>query len=80
MNDTMNECTARIIGGIYFAICAGLSDDQAASANAILRDFANNPKINPCDRAIYRLIAESSIVKEAERPRPKLELIAGGVA
>jgi hypothetical protein len=79
MNDIMNECTARIIGGIYFAICAGLSDEQAACANAILRDFADNPKINPCDRAIYRLISESSIVK-TERPRPKLELIAGGVA
>jgi hypothetical protein len=70
--------TARIIGGIYFALCAGLSDEGVRLANDILFNIADDPQTKPTDARVLRAIAECASSNQTERPH--LELIAGGSA
>jgi hypothetical protein len=74
----MDNATARVMGGIYIALCAALSDEGARLANDVLFGLADSSIINPADARIYRLIAESASTQSDERPR--FEVITGGAA
>jgi hypothetical protein len=86
----MDNDIARIIGGLYIAILAGLPQESAQTANDILFQFAEHPDIRPDDQRIYRSIALSILEPEdaaeycrerqIETPRPYLEAIQGGSA
>ena len=77
----MNDATARVVGGIYFAIRSALSTEGARLADHILFGLADNPSIRPEDQRIYRAIADSaskSPEELEERPsRPFLYLVGG---
>jgi hypothetical protein len=51
----MDNSIARIIGGMYFALCSALGEDIAQVAHDVLFGFADNPDLRPEDRHIYRL-------------------------
>ena len=79
----MDNATARVMGGIYIAICAAISREGVEMANDVLLGFADNPNIHPEDRRIYRAIAESvtcDASDEIERPQCRFEVITGGAA
>jgi hypothetical protein len=80
----MDNATARIIGGVYIAICTAMTDESAKLAHDVLFGFADNPEIRPEDRRVYRLIAESATRPvdelEEENARPRFEVITGGAA
>ena len=74
----MNDDTARVVGGIYFALRSALSTEGARLADDILVGVADDPSLRPEDRRIYRAIAESGTVEEKEEPaRPVLYLVGG---
>ena len=72
----MNDTTIRIVGGLYIALCAGLSDQGVELANDILFRLADDPQTEEPDAFAYRVIAQSASVDR----RPHLELITGGAA
>jgi hypothetical protein len=74
-----SESIAALLGGMYVALCAGLSDEGIAAANDILFYLAGRPTINPEEARIFRLIAESATIRESDR-RPALRLIEGGAS
>jgi hypothetical protein len=74
----MDNATARVVGGIYIALLAAVSDEGARLANDVLFGLAGSPIINPVEARIYRLIAESASAESNERPQ--LEVITGGAA
>src|SRR6516164_6799812 len=83
----MNNETARVMGGIYIAICSALSPEGVEMANDVLFGFANNPEVRPEDRRIYGLIAEAAgrpieelraEVEQYER-QSSFEVITGGM-
>jgi hypothetical protein len=74
-----SESIAALLGGIYVALCAGLSDEGIAAANDILFYLAGRPTVGPEEARIFRLIAESATINESER-RPTLRVIEGGAS
>jgi hypothetical protein len=54
----MDNSTARILGGIYIAVCAGMSEQAAALSHDVLFGLADSPNVCPEDQRIYRAIAE----------------------
>jgi hypothetical protein len=78
MGFEMDNATARVMGGIYIALLAAVSDEGARLANDVLYGLADSPIINPVDARIYKLIADSASQEASERPQ--LELVTGGAA
>jgi hypothetical protein len=74
----MNDSAARVLGGIYIALCSALSDQSVDLANDILFRFADDPETAPSDARVYRVIAECAGRRRSQRPH--LELITGGAA
>jgi hypothetical protein len=84
----MNNDTARVVGGIYIALCTALSPEGVGIACNTLRVFANNPDVRAEDRRIYGLIAEGvdrpvdelkAEIEQFER-QSRFEVITGGAA
>jgi len=82
----MDNATARVMGGIYIALCSALSPEGVEMANDVLFGFANNPSVRPEDRHIYQAIAHGArsdseeLTEENEQPQRRFELITGGAA
>jgi hypothetical protein len=81
----MNNETARVMGGIYIALCSALSPEGVEMANDVLFGFANNPNVRPEDRRIYEAIAHTAsgnpeeLAEENEQTeRPRFSVINGG--
>jgi hypothetical protein len=74
-----SESIAMIVGGIYVALGAGLSEEGIAAANDVLLHLAARPMATLEESRIFKLIAESATLpEEPEQPRPQLRLIQGG--
>jgi hypothetical protein len=43
----MDDATARVIGGIYIALCSALSEEGVRLANDVLFGFAESPRTRP---------------------------------
>jgi hypothetical protein len=56
----MDNATARVMGGIYIALCTALSPEGVEIACDTLRGFADNPDTRPEDRIIYKIIADTA--------------------
>jgi hypothetical protein len=79
----MDHATARIMGGLYLALCEGLSDEGVALANDCLYQLADNSP--PEDARILRTIANASVNgapydQQPESRRSSLKVIEGGAA
>lgn len=68
----MNDTTIRVIGGLYIALCAALSDQGVELANDILFRLADDPQTEEPDAFVYRAIAQST----SGDKRPHLRLAA----
>jgi hypothetical protein len=86
----MDNSIARIVGGLYIALCSALGEDTAQAAHDVLYGFADNPDFCPEDRRIYKLIADAAsrpvdeLRAENDRyawleanPRPNLRVVGG---
>jgi hypothetical protein len=56
----MDNSNARVMGGIFIALCSALSPEGIEMANDVLWGFANNPNVCPEDRRVYEAIAHSA--------------------
>ena len=82
----MNDETARVMGGIYIALCTALSPEGVEIACDTLRGFADNPDTRPEDRIIYKTIADAATRPTDEpkaeieqfEPQPRFAVIEGG--
>ena len=79
----MDQSTARVIGGLYLALCQGLSDQGVALANDLLYTLADRSPAE--DARIFRLIANASVngadvEQQPEYRRSSLQVIDGGAA
>jgi hypothetical protein len=80
----MNDETARVMGGIFVALCSALSPEGAEMANDVLFGFANSPNVRPEDQRIYRAIVDCAtrpiddLGEENEQPQRRFEVIQGG--
>jgi hypothetical protein len=84
----MDNSSARVLGGVFIALCGALSPEGVETACNTLRGFADNPENRPQDRFIYRSIAEAAgrpideLKAENEQYEQQLrfEIITGGAA
>lgn len=68
-----------LLGGIYIAISAALSNEGIALANDVLFDLSKNPTFGPEEANIFRLIADAATLKdEPETARHGFQVIDGG--
>jgi hypothetical protein len=76
-----SDSIAMIVGGIYVALSAGLSEEGIAAANDTLRYLAKRPTATREESSILKFIADAATIKAEpeQRPsRPTLRLIQCG--
>jgi hypothetical protein len=75
----MDNATARVMGGVYLALCTALSEEGARLAHDVLYGLADSPLIRREDARIYRLIAgcASGDIGEPEAELPRLRIVGG---
>jgi hypothetical protein len=75
-----SESIVMLLGGIYVALSAGLSEEGIAAANDTLRYLAKRPTATREESSILNFSAEAATIKEKPEPRsgPTLRLIQGG--
>jgi hypothetical protein len=79
----MDNATARVLGGIYIALCSALSEEGVRLSNDVLYGFADSPHVRPEDQRIYRAIAncastpieELRAEDEPRNKRPHLSVV-----
>jgi hypothetical protein len=75
-----SESIAMLLGGIYVALSAGLSEEGVAAANDILFHLASRPTATLEESRIFKLIADAATIKEEPEPAPqhRFQVIEGG--
>jgi hypothetical protein len=74
-----SESIAMLLGGVYVALSAGLSEEGIAAANDTLRYLATRPTATREESSILNFIAAAATLKEPEqRSSPTLRVIQGG--
>lgn len=68
------ESIAMLLGGIYVALSAGLSDEGIAAANDVLLHLAARPMATLEESRILKLIADAATIKEEPEPAPRSHL------
>jgi hypothetical protein len=76
-----SESVAMLLGGIYVALSAGLSEEGIAAANDTLRYLAKRPTATREESSILNFIAAAATLKEPEqRPAWRPRVIEGGAS
>jgi hypothetical protein len=74
-----SESIVMLLGGIYVALSAGLSEEGIAAANDTLRYLAKRPTATREESSILNFIAEAATIREPERAAPqRFQVIDGG--
>ena len=74
-----SESIAMLLGGIYVALSAGLSEEGIAAANDTLRYLAKRPTATREELSILNFIAAAATLKEEPEPtRHRFQVIDGG--
>jgi hypothetical protein len=69
-----SESVAMLLGGVYVALSAGLSEEGIAAANDTLRYLATRPTATRDESSILNFIAEAATLKEEPEPAPRPHL------
>ena len=72
-----SESIAMLLGGVYVALSAGLSEEGIAAANDTLRYLAKRPTATRDESSILNFIAEAATLKE-EPEQQRFRVIEGG--
>ena len=74
-----SETIGMLLGGIYVALSAGLSEEGIAAANDVLLHLAARPMATLEESRILKLIADAATIKEEPEPaRHRFQVIDGG--
>ena len=75
-----SKSIAMLLGGIYVALCAGLSEEGIAAANDTLRYLAKRPTATREELSILNFIAAAATLKEEpeQAARHCFRVIDGG--
>ena len=75
-----SELVAMLLGGVYVALSAGLSEEGIAAANDTLRYLAKRPTATREELSILQFIADAATIKEKPEPAPRhrFQVIDGG--
>lgn len=87
----MDDTTARVIGGVFIAVCSALGDEAANLAHDVLYGFAENADLPQQDRRVYAAIADAAsrdideVAAENARfawleAKPRLHVVGGTAA
>jgi hypothetical protein len=73
MNDT-NKALRHSLYGVFFALKSALPPESARLASEVVKNYLNNPDLEPEERLIYEVIVDGC-EPPAETKPPHLQLV-----
>jgi hypothetical protein len=71
---------ARLIGGIYFSLLAGLDRDGATTANEYLWTISRSPYMRPDEKRFFAFLAENASSSAKQNESRQFQVIPGGLS